>query len=169
MVSSTLKSCVITVSMSFSAAVFAAPVTCQAERWMDGDTADMRIGGDLVRVRLAGYDAPERGQPFWRSARDQAAQAVAGGASCDCYKADKYGRSVCTVRVSGVNVATTMALAGLACIDPRFEGEASEADREAARAAVALAQAERAGMWQDPGAVCGWEYRRAKNAKRSGN
>lgn len=165
----TLKSFAITVSMSFSAAVFAVPQACEAARWIDGDTADMRMGGDLVRVRLAGFDAPERGQPFWRTARDHAAHAVAGGAVCDCYKADKYGRAVCTVRVGGVNVATTLALAGLACIDPRFEAEASEADREAARVAVALAQADRAGMWQDPGAVCGWEYRRAKDAKRSGN
>lgn len=74
----TLKSCALTASTSFSLA--AAQVPCEAVRWIDGDTADMRIGADTVRVRLAGFDAPERGQPHWRAAREHVAQAVERGA-----------------------------------------------------------------------------------------
>ena len=159
----TLKSCALIVSTSFSCAWAA---QCNATRWIDGDTADMAIGGDLVRVRLAGFDAPERGQPYWRDARDFAAATVADGAVCDCYKVDRYKRAVCTVRVRGTSLAVVMAGAGLACIDARFEGEAARGDRRAARAALEQAQAQRLRMWSNPGAVCAVDYRRSKNANR---
>lgn len=159
----TLKNCALIGLISFSAIAAAEP--CEPLRWIDGDTADMRIGAQTVRVRVAGYDAPERGQPYWREARDYAGQLASRGAACDCYKADRYGRSVCTVRVEGASVAVAMAGAGLACIDPRFEAEAAAADRQAAREALASAQAQRLRMWSTPNPVCAADFRRAKNAK----
>ena len=139
---------------------------CKPIRYADGDTFNFKRAGELVRVRLAGYDALERGQPFSHRATDHLRKLTEGGAQCDCYKQDKYGRSVCTVRTTaGVNVATEMLKAGFACIDPRFEGEAAPADRTAARAALEEAQAQRRGMWSMPDAVCAVDYRRAKDAK----
>jgi endonuclease YncB( thermonuclease family) len=134
---------------------------CKPIRYADGDTFNFKRDGELVRVRLAGYDAPEVGQPFSRRATDHLRMLTLGGAQCDCYKADRYGRSVCTVRtLQGANVAPLMLGAGYGCIDPRFEEEAKPEDRAQARAALEDAQARRVGMWSGINPQCAAEFRR---------
>jgi endonuclease YncB( thermonuclease family) len=140
---------------------------CKPIKYADGDTftARMASGGDLVRVRVAGFDAPERGQPFASRATQYMRELTAKGADCDCYKLDRYGRSICTVRTAaGDNVAALMLAAGFGCIDARFEREASSADRQNARAALEQAQQERRGMWSVARPVCGYDHRREKRA-----
>jgi micrococcal nuclease len=110
---------------------------CRPIRHADGDTSNFLRHGDTLRVRLAEYDAPERGQPCSQRATETLRQLTQGGAKCRCYKEDRHGRSVCAVQtLAGVNVATLMLGAGLACIDPRFEDEALPADRAEARRAA---------------------------------
>jgi micrococcal nuclease len=139
---------------------------CMPIRYADGDTFSFMRNGALVRVRVAGFDAPERAQPFGQAAEARLQLLTRVGASCDCYKADRHGRSVCTVHTrQGANVATLMLQAGLGCIDERFEAEASAEDREAARAALAQAQAQRVGMWAQREAQCAVDYRRAQRAQ----
>lgn len=142
---------------------------CKPVRYADGDTFTfINADGDKTRVRLAGYDAPERTQPFSRVATNRLRELTEGGANCDCYKQDRHGRSVCTVRThDGQNVAAVMLGAGLGCIDVRFENEASAADRQAAREALQAAQAARVGMWSQPSPVCGMDFRRQKNAAQA--
>lgn len=136
---------------------------CKPIKYADGDTFNFKRGGELVRVRLAGYDAPEVGQPFSARATAQLRILTLGGARCDCYKADRYGRSVCTVRtLVGANVAPLMLGAGYGCIDPRFENEATVVDRVQARAALEDAQVRRLGMWSGTNPQCAAEYRREK-------
>lgn len=136
---------------------------CKPIRYADGDTFTFKRGGELVRVRLAGYDAPERGQPFSRRATERLQALTQGGANCDCYKQDRHGRSVCTVRtLAGAHIAPLMLGAGYGCIDPRFENEADPADRAQARAALEDAQAQRLGMWSGANPQCAAEYRREK-------
>ena len=141
---------------------------CRPHHHPDGDTFPYRNAqGVEVKVRVAGFDAPERGQPFSRVATERMRALTAGGAQCDCYKNDRYGRSVCTVRTaSGQNVAEPMLRAGLGCIDARFENEADPADRQAARAALEEAQRARRGMWSQPDAQCAYDYRRAMRESR---
>jgi endonuclease YncB( thermonuclease family) len=139
---------------------------CVPFRYADGDTFTFLRHGDNVRARLAGYDAPERGQPFSQRATDKLRQLTQGGAKCQCYKEDRHGRSVCTVHtLAGENVATLMLEAGLACIDPRFENEAAPADRAASRLALEDAQRAKRGMWSQPDPLCAFDFRRSKNAK----
>jgi micrococcal nuclease len=134
---------------------------CKPIRYADGDTFNFKRDGELVNVRLAGYDAPERGQPFSARATEHLRMLTFGGAQCECYKADRYGRSVCTVRtLAGANVAPLMLAAGFGCIDPRFENEATPEDREQARAALEEAQARRVGMWSGINPQCAVEFRR---------
>lgn len=136
---------------------------CKPIRYADGDTFSFKRDGELVRVRLAGFDAPEVGQPFSRRATEHLRMLTVGGARCDCYKADRYGRSVCTVRtLAGANVAPLMLVAGFGCIDPRFENEADPVDRDQARAALEDAQARRVGMWSGVNPQCAAEFRREK-------
>ena len=140
---------------------------CKPVRYADGDTFTFKRNGESVRVRLAGYDAPERGQPFSKKATQYLRELTRAGANCDCYKRDRYGRSVCTVRtLDGDNIAKLMLDAGFGCIDARFEQEASAEDRAVARAALADAQRTQRGMWSDKSPVCAADDRRAKSAKR---
>lgn len=136
---------------------------CKPIKYADGDTFNFKRAGELVRVRLAGYDAPEVGQPFSRRATEHLRMLTSGGAQCDCYKADRYGRSVCTVRTTaGANIAPLMLAAGYGCIDPRFENEAEPMDRAQARAALEDAQVRKLGMWSGINPQCAAEYRREK-------
>jgi micrococcal nuclease len=141
---------------------------CMPIRYADGDTFSFRQAGELVRVRVAGYDAPERGQPYSRRATEQLRALTGSGALCDCYKQDRHGRSVCTVRTrAGESVAALMLSAGLGCIDERFEAEATWVDRRLAREALQAAQVARVGMWSQVSPQCAWDYRREKrNAQR---
>ena len=139
---------------------------CVPSRFVDGDTFHFQRGMEVVKVRVAGFDAPERGQPFGRVATVKLQELTQAGADCDCFKTDKYGRSVCRVRVGGRNVAETMLQEGLGCIDPRFVGEDSQKDQQANTAALRAAQAARRGMWSDDAPMCGKEYRDSKRAKR---
>jgi len=134
---------------------------CKPFKYADGDTFTFMRGAESVTVRVAGFDAPERGQPHWRVARARLEELTRDGVDCECYKADRYQRQVCNVRLgNGSNVVTHMLSAGLGCIDPRFEGEAPPNDRGAARQALQEAQIARRGMWAEPDALCGFDYRR---------
>jgi endonuclease YncB( thermonuclease family) len=55
-----------------------------------------------------------------------------------------------------------MLRAGFGCINPRFEKESSEQDRDEGRAALAEAQAAKRGMWAQSQVQCGFDYRREK-------
>lgn len=155
--------------MLFNPTVAMGNEICKPIRYADGDTFNFkRANGELVRVRLAGFDAVERGQPFSRRATEKLRSLTAGGARCECYKKDRYDRSVCNVRtMAGQHVAPLMLAAGYACIDPRFEREAMPADRAAARAALETAQARKVGMWSVNDAQCPVDFRREqRNAQR---
>ena len=137
---------------------------CKPFKVIDGDTLYYRAAaGQEVRVRVAGFDAPERGQPYSDVAKARLRQLTEQGALCSCYKQDRHGRSVCTVRtLQGQNVATLMLRAGLGCIDPRFEHEAAVDDRASAREGLLDAQRAHRGMWAQSHVQCAFDYRRAK-------
>lgn len=140
---------------------------CTPFHYPDGDTFYFKRESGEVRVRVAGFDAPERGQPFSQVAKRRMMELTDKGAECDCYKQDRHGRSVCTVHtLAGENVAIPMLLAGLGCIDERFERELSEADRKATRDALTLAQQSKRGIWSLSNPVCAFDYRRSKNDQR---
>lgn len=159
--------CLVCFLTLFRPSVVLAGEPCRPQHYPDGDTFYYRNAeGQEVRVRVAGFDAPERGQPFSRVATDRMKALTADGADCDCYKQDRHGRSVCTVRTrQGQNVATLMLADGLGCIDPRFEAEAEPQDRSAARDALQQAQHARRGIWSQSNPVCAFDYRRSKNAQ----
>jgi endonuclease YncB( thermonuclease family) len=93
--------------------VFSAPFTetrfleGYAGRASDGDTFTlMRHDGSVARIRPAGADAPERGQPYWRASRAHLVQLLeAGPVNAHCHKKDRDGRDVCRVYVQGRDVA----------------------------------------------------------------
>ena len=95
----------------------------------DGDTLTVLfVDGQAKtprRVRLSGIDAPEKAQAFGSVAREQLSRLAFGRVGhLDCRAVDQYGRSVCMVRVDGVDVGMRMVELGLAWHykgSPRFQ------------------------------------------------
>lgn len=90
---------------------------------IDGDTLSVKIRGNAgeekLRVRIAGYDAPEKCQMFGDEATVELRQAIktAGGITVNPIDVDKWGRAVAEVRL-GIkgnkgNVARHMIAEGL--------------------------------------------------------
>lgn len=93
-----------------------------AERFVschDGDTCTLESG---LRVRFAGIDAPEIGQPFALEARDYLAQMVVGRESQLECSGWSYKRRVCDVLVNGMDVQKELVGWGLAYDYVKFSG-----------------------------------------------
>lgn len=105
---------------------------------VDGDTFD--IGDD--RIRLAGFDAPERYQRCLdmtgaethcgRQATELLTSLVDDHVvACTVLETDRYGRSVCSCEVDGVDIGEAMVLAGVALNDPGYVPDYAQAEQEA--------------------------------------
>lgn len=139
----------------------------------DGDTVTV-LDDDLVqhKVRLAGIDAPERGQPFGdASKRSLSAPVFNQVVTVVWHKRDRYGRLVGVVRVqpSGVDVGLAQVRAGMAWHYTAYATEQLPADRQLYGEAEAQARDARVGLWRDLNAVPPWEHRRALRRSQQDN
>jgi endonuclease YncB( thermonuclease family) len=139
-------------------------------------------GGDTVyvldaakkqhKIRLAGIDAPERGQPFGTKSKERMADLVAGrDVEVNWYKEDRWGRLIGTVWVASpdcrqavcpktLDAGLALITSGLAWHFKRYAHEQTEEDRERYAFAEEEARARKAGLWRDPDPVPPWEWRR---------
>ncbi|MBI5560113.1 MAG: thermonuclease family protein [Deltaproteobacteria bacterium] len=91
-----------------------------AVKWvLDGDTIIVE-GGE--RVRYAGIDTPEEGEPFYKEAKKRNIGLVRGGRVmlevCGEKPRDKYGRLLAWVYADGVDVSEVLLKEGLARVLP---------------------------------------------------
>jgi micrococcal nuclease len=130
------------------------------ERIVDGDTLIVHLGGDRVRVRLLGIDAPESVKPgapvecYGREASHRAAALLPAGAAVRLRtdptqdREDRYGRLLAYVSVDGQSESVNERLLreGFARLDLRASRPFLEAT--AFRAAQRDARAARRGLWR---------------------
>lgn len=142
----------------------------------DGDTITvLDAGKDQHRVRIAGIDAPERGQPgAQRSKESLSALVYDQPVRVQLNKRDRYGRIVGKVRVAppdspcrGKPDCPMTLDAGLAQITigrawwfRKYADEQSPEDRGQYEFAEQEARAKKAGLWRDGAAVPPWEWRK---------
>jgi endonuclease YncB( thermonuclease family) len=130
----------------------------------DGDT--ITVLDDRLhqhKVRLAGIDAPEKGQDFGqRSKQNLAAMAHGRQVMVEGHKIDRYGRFVGKVMVGGTDVNLRQIEMGLAWHYKAYEREQTPDDRDAYAAAENAAKGLRTGLWSLPSAQSPWEYRRRR-------
>lgn len=157
--------------------VCAAALEGQVIHIADGDT--LTVLDDQHRahkIRLAGIDAPERGQPFGRRATEALAAlaknrrvVVSGG------KTDRYQRRIGIVRVApaeclncapSVDVGLSLIKAGFAWHYLAYEREQSRSDRDHYRQAEAGARDRQDGLWADAAPTPPWDWRRARRDGR---
>lgn len=139
----------------------------------DGDTLTVMDDGlQRHRVRIAGIDAPERGQPFGSRAREALSDltrnrrvAVEGG------KTDRYRRRVGMVTVlpqdcrdcaPGIDVGLAMVNAGLAWHYRAYERGQTGTERSRYRKAEAEARAGGRGLWTENTPVPPWDWRQSR-------
>lgn len=136
--------------------------TGKVVRVLDGDTVEILSDNKILqRVRLAGIDAPEKGQPFGTRAKQWLLALVVGGGSVevDWYKRDKYRRLVGKLTATTGDINLAMVRSGFAWWFREYAGEQSPADRVLYEAAERQARAERAGLWADPAPMSPWDWR----------
>jgi endonuclease YncB( thermonuclease family) len=126
-------------------------VCASVERVHDGDTFTCSTSAGPVRVRVAGIDAPETGQAFWRVSRDLLRQRISEGTVVNCYKVDRFKRQVCRVKShSGRDEALGLVEAGLAWRTRKYADEQTADERELYDAAESGARARGLGIWSQP-------------------
>jgi endonuclease YncB( thermonuclease family) len=143
----------------------------------DGDTLTLLDDSKAQhRIRLAGIDAPETGQPFGQRARENLAR-LAHGATvrADCVKQDRFGRRVCTVWVRPPGCAAcpptldtglAQLTQGLAWHFRRYAHEQTPEDRERYAFAEAQARTRRSGLWRDAAPKPPWEWREERRREQ---
>lgn len=132
----------------------------------DGDTITVLDAGRVQHVvRLAGIDAPEKGQPFGQVSRRRLVERViAHDVAVEWHKRDRYGRLVGVVMLDGQDVNLELVAAGLAWHYRAYEGEQAPEQRQAYREAEEAARAAHTGLWREAGPVAPWEHRKALRA-----
>lgn len=130
-------------------------------RVIDGDTVVLILSlTNQIHVRLAGIDAPERGQPFYsESGAYLNTMLKRAPITITSTGVDRYGRTLGTLYVGGTNVSLLMVQAGLAWHFTKYSHDISltAAEREA--------RERHAGIWQSSKPIAPWEYR----SSRAGN
>ncbi|MBN8503375.1 MAG: thermonuclease family protein [Burkholderiales bacterium] len=133
------------------------------EAFHDGDTFHCLTAEPTQRrivVRVAGVDAPETGQHFWRVARTKLRQLATQGSTLKCDKADRYQRQVCSVTSpDGRDVGEELLKAGLAWHFKRYEADQPPEERNRYRNAEALARRARLGLWAETDPIAPWDCR----------
>jgi endonuclease YncB( thermonuclease family) len=129
----------------------------------DGDTITvLDAQNQQHKIRLAGIDAPEKGQPFGQVPFGHLSDLVFGkSVMLDCGKTDRYKREICIVLIDGQEANLAQVRAGMAWWYRKYQNEQTAQQRAAYEAAEAAAKAGRMGLWRDAGAVPPWEWRKA--------
>lgn len=125
----------------------------------DGDTLTVEpvAGGDRVKVRLWGVDAPESKQPFGQTAKGYVSNATLFKAvTVVPVERDRYGRTVAVVTLSDESVLQERLLrAGLAWVYTQYCqncGDWKRLERQAVK--------EKKGLWAGDGPVPPWKWRK---------
>ncbi len=125
----------------------------------DGDTiiVEKLAGGERVKIRLHGIDAPERKQPAGETARGFLFDiALYREVEVEEKAVDRYGRMVAIIWLaSGKSLQETLLEFGLAWVWPRYCRDCRYWEN-----LQEIARQNQRGLWANPDAIPPWEWRR---------
>jgi endonuclease YncB( thermonuclease family) len=124
----------------------------------DGDTLTvLTYGNRRVVVRLAGIDAPEKGQSYGqRSKQSLSDLCLSKTSSVTIWGHDKYRRALGYVTCGDVSASDAQVAAGMAWVYRQYS------DDPGLLALEGQARARRRGLWGDRNPVPPWEFRRRR-------
>ncbi len=121
----------------------------------DGDTVTLLMeGNQQVKIRLAQIDAPESNQAFGqRSKQSLSGMVFNKSIRVEKETIDKYGRTVGTIFVDGLDANREQVKRGMAWVYRKYMHDQSllQVEDEARKAKV--------GLWSDAEPIPPWEYR----------
>ena len=137
-------------------------------RIFDGDSAIVRYEGETLHVRIAGIDAPEKGQPYADESRDRfVAFLKSPTARIDILKKDVFRRWLVRIEVNGEDLGETLLSEGHAWFFRRYQSDLSPEVRSRYDRAERDARARKRGLWQDSEPVAPWDYRASKRKPKN--
>ena len=149
-----------------AAAAQAETLTGRVVAISDGDT--LTILDDSKRqhkIRLAGIDSPEKGQPFGEYCKKSLSDlAYDRMVVVESNKLDRYGRVIGKVLVDGRDANLEQVRRGCGWHYKKYQNEQSLEDRTSYDAAEQSARNGKVGLWGDRDPVAPWEWRgRSRN------
>jgi micrococcal nuclease len=140
-------------------------LTGKVVRVSDGDTIQLLVDRQSLRIRLASIDAPETGhgsarpgQPFGEASRQNLAHYVAGKTlTLVCYEKDRYDRAICDVPVGDTTANRLQVQSGMAWANQQGGGKYLR--DHSVRALEQQARTQKLGVWSEPHAVAPWLWR----------
>jgi endonuclease YncB( thermonuclease family) len=156
-------------SLAYSV-TFAGIIEGKVVKVADGDTITVLDSNkEQHRVRLAGIDAPEKGQPYGNASRKNLRKLVAGKeVKVEFKKYDRYGRIVGKVWVTPpdcpkggktLHAGLAQVTSGMGWWYRKYANEQSVEDRRRYEFAEQEAKAKRVGLWQENNPMPPWEFR----------
>ena len=152
----------IAVLVLLAAPLGAETLTGKVVKIADGDTITVLVDRERVKVRLAEIDAPERGQPWGRRAKQVLTAKIADHVvQVETKWSDRYGRRVGHVMFSGRDINREMVREGHAWVYRYWLRDATLLDDEA------HARAARAGLWSlsESERTPPWEWREVERSR----
>ena len=134
----------------------------------DGDTLRVARGGQELKIRLCGIDAPEKDQAGGIESRDHLRSLVAqgdGSIGVVPIEKDRYGRTVADLFIarpdgSEIHLNSQMVMDGMAYHYDRYSSSCPQPD--VLVRAEEIAKEQSAGVWTNPNAEKPWEYRKQR-------
>lgn len=128
----------------------------------DGDTVTLLISGNKqVKIRLAQIDAPESDQAFGQKSKQSLSDMVFNKTiQVEKETIDKYGRTVGTIIVDGLNANLEQVKRGMAWVYRQYLHDQSLIEDEE------MAKQSKVGLWSDPNPMPPWEYRHSKKGQK---
>ncbi|MDB5921981.1 MAG: nuclease [Betaproteobacteria bacterium] len=127
----------------------------------DGNTLAVRVDEHVFKVRLAGIDAPEAGQPFGARARQSLVEMCdARAVTLDELELARDRRAYAEVECAGVDASEEQVRRGMAWVSERdvpAESPLHALEREA--------RTERRGLWSDAAPIPPWKWAGRSSAK----
>lgn len=127
-------------------------------RVIDGDTIDvLDTSMNVLRIRLKGIDAPERGQAFYQVSKENLEDtAINKEVTISWNKIDRWKRLIGKVSLDGKDVCLEQIHAGLGWHFKKYQDEQSEEDRQLYDSAEREARSSRRGLWSDDSPIAPW-------------
>jgi len=142
----------------------AAEIEGRVVRVSDGDTiAVLDSSNQIIKIRLAGIDAPEKKQAFGNRSKQSLSDLVYGKHVTIIWnKTDRYGRTIGKVVLGKNDINNQQLLRGHAWFYKKYENELTVQDRALYQNSENVAKSLKIGLWHDSNPIEPWLFRKMR-------